>query len=426
MIRRCLLGLLAWSVAVLVCVLPSFAQTLLERLERRLGEAAPLVAPARPTVSPVVRALASFEPGYLGVVTHESGGRVVVSSVRAKSPGERAGMRAGDELIAVNGRRTTTVEEFAAAVEPFPPGAKLTFEVRRAGRRERLVAVLDDAAPGRGAPPREQQAVAFLVERPTIGVRVGAVNDAARREYQLTTKRGALVGEVAPGGPIAKAGIGVGAVIVAVDGRRIDTPQDLSQLIRNARVGQELELTYYERDQLRRKRVRVASTEPTLDAPEELEALRTPPGEARVAAPEAPVDDPLETEAVAAPPRLVERVPERAPPERGQTLKKLERAIENFTRPAAPPTEAPPPPRDTTEAHLRLEIETLRTELAEVRRRLAELERRVAVPKPKPGLGADEDPNDDRPKLDEPPAPAKEPELKLGAPKLEAPANEPK
>jgi len=263
--------------------------------------------------------------------------------------------------------------------------------------------------PVRGAEPRVRPAAAFLVERPTIGARVGPVTEDARREYGLTTKRGALVAEVSPGGSVEKAGITLGAVIVAVDGRRIDSPQDLSELVRGLRVGQEIELTYYETEQLRRKRVRVGTSDgaPAAEAAEPL-----PP-----------------TRGVATPERGVAN-PERgvAAPERGPALKRLERVIEGFAKPPVPAPDSPEAdtPLVAADDDLRAEVAELRAELVIVRRRLAELERRLESRKPRPGdLDAD-DPDDDRPKLNEAdrPQPAGEPKLRLGEPKLEAPAND--
>jgi membrane-associated protease RseP (regulator of RpoE activity) len=94
--------------------------------------------------------------------------------------------------------------------------------------------------------------------RPSLGITVVPLTEEARATYGLTVRRGALITNVRPGSPADTAGLPVGGVVVALDGKRIDTADELVSAIRVGRVGQEIELTYYQGDDLARKTVRLA------------------------------------------------------------------------------------------------------------------------------------------------------------------------
>src|SRR5262249_48657463 len=82
----------------------------------------------------------------------------------------------------------------------------------------------------------------------SLGIMVDEMNDEARTAYGLTVRRGALITSVKPDSPADRAGLPVGGLVVAFDGRRIDSPDDLVGAIRSARPGQEVELGYYQGD----------------------------------------------------------------------------------------------------------------------------------------------------------------------------------
>jgi S1-C subfamily serine protease len=96
--------------------------------------------------------------------------------------------------------------------------------------------------------------------RPLLGVRTRSVTEEARQRLRLpaTAANGALVVSRTVGSPAVQAGIPLDAVITAVDGKPIGSPQDLTQIIVQAGAGREIEITYFYGGTMQRAKVRLA------------------------------------------------------------------------------------------------------------------------------------------------------------------------
>jgi Zn-dependent M28 family amino/carboxypeptidase len=69
---------------------------------------------------------------------------VKISGVRPGSPAERAGVRAGDVLVAFGGVAVKTLEDFTFALRGRRPGERVEFAILRDGTEQRLQAVLEE------------------------------------------------------------------------------------------------------------------------------------------------------------------------------------------------------------------------------------------------------------------------------------------
>jgi S1-C subfamily serine protease len=82
--------------------------------------------------------------GWLGLKLDASDGEMVVTEVVAGSPAEKAGFRAGDALLAVNG--VTYAEENHAKLKEMKktlkPGSTASYNVRRGAAQQTLTATL--------------------------------------------------------------------------------------------------------------------------------------------------------------------------------------------------------------------------------------------------------------------------------------------
>ncbi len=71
---------------------------------------------------------------YLGVSLTDANGGAGVASVASGSPADRAGLRRGDVVTAIAGKRVTSSEDAVAAIDAHKPGDKLAVTLRRNGQ----------------------------------------------------------------------------------------------------------------------------------------------------------------------------------------------------------------------------------------------------------------------------------------------------
>ena len=117
------------------------------------------------------------------------------------------------------------------------------------------------------------------VLRAYLGVTTRAVTGSLARAVNLPTERGALIQDVVPGGPAARAGLRAGDirteegivlggdVIVKVAGRDIRKPEDVSAAIADRKPGEAVEIEFYRDDELERKKVKLGTRPAAFDEP---------------------------------------------------------------------------------------------------------------------------------------------------------------
>jgi len=94
------------------------------------------------------------------------------------------------------------------------------------------------AVPANLARPVVQQLIEYgRTRRGWLGVQIQSVTDEMVEALGLDRARGALVAKVVPGGPAEKAGVESGDVIVAVDGKPVDSTNSLTRAVAESAVG---------------------------------------------------------------------------------------------------------------------------------------------------------------------------------------------
>lgn len=80
------------------------------------------------------------------------------------------------------------------------------------------------------------------VTRGWLGVQIQALNAELAQQFNLTDEKGALIVDVVEGSPADKAGLQRGDVIVEFDGKKIDNPSQLKNLVAMTKPGQTVTL----------------------------------------------------------------------------------------------------------------------------------------------------------------------------------------
>lgn len=100
---------------------------------------------------PVAIGVVSVQPrsiaaphGVLGVVLEDGGDAALVHEIMERSGAEKAGLKKGDLITALNGERVKGREQLVDAVRQYQPGDRLTLSVKRGGERFDVEATLGE------------------------------------------------------------------------------------------------------------------------------------------------------------------------------------------------------------------------------------------------------------------------------------------
>ncbi|RKP49064.1 DegQ family serine endoprotease [Trinickia fusca] len=149
----------------------------------------------------------------------------LVSSVDPGGPAAKAGLQAGDVILAVNGTPVNDSTDLPSQIANMKPGSKATLDVwRDKGKRQLSVtlgAMTDAKVADRGTPNGDPG---------RLGVAVRPLTPQERSGTSLS--HGLLVQRSS--GPAASAGIQPGDVILAVNGHAVSSPDQLKEIIAKA------------------------------------------------------------------------------------------------------------------------------------------------------------------------------------------------
>jgi len=160
---------------------------------------------------------------------------VAVAQVTANSPAEKAGMKVGDVITAINGNPVEDVNTFRLAVAGFAPGTTVHLKVARNGQNLDLPVALGEynlEAEGNGR--GQDNNLPGTGEKGALrGVSVQGLNSDLRQQLQLPEgTTGVVITDVDSDAPSAAAGLEQGDVIVQVNHKPVNTVADFNSAVR--------------------------------------------------------------------------------------------------------------------------------------------------------------------------------------------------
>jgi len=183
---------------------------------------------ARLVIDEILR-FGKVREAWVGVDVRASGGgrafdatepKVMVMRSYVGGPGDRAGVKPGDLVVAVDGKPIRSLADWDTSLGTAHVGGKLALKLDRGGRpAEASVAV--ETFPYDLAP----NIVADLV-----GVEIANITDEMRRRATLP-RHGVVITGVRPGSPASRVGIKPGDVIQQVNDSRIDQVEEFSRAV---------------------------------------------------------------------------------------------------------------------------------------------------------------------------------------------------
>jgi serine protease Do len=197
--------------------------------------------------------------GYLGVAVSEltpelaQGFRVppdtkgvVLQNVVPNGPGAKAGLQAGDIVVALNGKPVDTPAQLTRGVSAVAPGQKVGLTVLRNGKKQDVSVTVarrpDEEALARGEFGTEEEqaegdATAKKGGSEKLGMRVAPLTPELSRELGVEGDQGVVVAGVTPGGPADKAGLRRGDVVLELNRKALGKVEDMVSEVQKLKAG---------------------------------------------------------------------------------------------------------------------------------------------------------------------------------------------
>jgi serine protease Do len=151
----------------------------------------------------------------------------LVSAVEARSPADKAGIKTGDIILAVDGRDVENSIDLPRVIGESRPGTAVTLKIWRQGETKELRASLGEA-------PAEKVARADSESKAKpskLGLAVRPLTEEERK--QIEAEGGLLVEQSE--GPAARAGVQAGDVILAFNNQPVKSVDQLRRLVDRSR-----------------------------------------------------------------------------------------------------------------------------------------------------------------------------------------------
>lgn len=232
-------------------------------------------------ISAQIKDKGKVERGWLGVgIGLNEEGRTEIGSTDPDSPAELAKLQTGDVVLKIGDKDVSSPDLLAAEIRKRKPGQDVTLKVERDGKpmdvkvklgeypeneaqREMEIrfpglfgpdapmpgttpkSVSPEMAPRmefRPRPPAPKTPEWSYETRKYIGVYCGELNRELAEHFGVKEGTGLIVSKLTEGGPAEKAKLKVGDVIVSVDGKRVETVNDLIDLVQAKAKGTKVKL----------------------------------------------------------------------------------------------------------------------------------------------------------------------------------------
>jgi serine protease Do len=192
------------------------------------------------SVIPVLKDKGHLERAWLGVqiqtVTSdiaqglglEDAAGALVAEPQTDSPAQKAGLKAGDVITKVDGKKIADARDLARQIGSMAPDSKAQLTVIRSGREETVPVVL-------GAMQDEPQQHASNTEQENTDIGKLGLTVAPASRVSGKGHSGLVVTGVDPSGAAADAGIQAGDVILKVGERDINSAKEMRQALSDAK-----------------------------------------------------------------------------------------------------------------------------------------------------------------------------------------------
>jgi serine protease Do len=159
----------------------------------------------------------------------------IISMIERDSPADRAGLRAGDVIVAYNGKPVPDADSLTAMVAATPAGTRVPITFFRNGKQETVTAAIDELQ----YETEEERRAGGGSPRPSFGLFLDDLTADIARQLRLPAgSDGVLVVNVEPFTAAADAGLVRGDVILEVNHQPVHSAREAARELDRVKPGQ--------------------------------------------------------------------------------------------------------------------------------------------------------------------------------------------
>lgn len=169
----------------------------------------------------------------------------LVAEVSTNTPAEKAGLKIGDVIIEVDGKKITDPRHLRLTVSQIPPKTKVNVKAIRDGKEKNFNVTLGVLPGDQAGSSREEDPVSETKVEQLEGVGVSDLDSRARQQLGIPPHiNGALVTEVDPDSKAAESGLREGDVILEIERQPVTSADEAVELSEKAKGVRVLLLVY--------------------------------------------------------------------------------------------------------------------------------------------------------------------------------------
>src|SRR6202795_4463245 len=171
-----------------------------------------------------------------------SGSGVTVSSVVAGSPADQAGLKVGDTITSVDGKKVSKGSELVADIASRKPGSKVNLSFLRNGKTQETSVTIADRAKLFAARLGDEQENddESAPKQSKFGVTVRKVTPEMADRLDMASGKGVIVQDVKPGSFAEDVNLGRGDVILEVNKQPVNGEDDFAKIESSLKSGQDV------------------------------------------------------------------------------------------------------------------------------------------------------------------------------------------
>ena len=171
-----------------------------------------------------------------------AGSGVTVSSVVAGSPADQAGLKVGDTITTIDGKKVAKGAELVADIASRKPGAKVAVGFLRNGKQQDTTVTIADRAKLFAARLNEDDSGngESTPKQSKLGITVRKLTPEMADRLDMPAGKGVIVQDVKPGSFAEDINVGRGDVILEVNKQSVNSEEDFAKVESGLKSGQDV------------------------------------------------------------------------------------------------------------------------------------------------------------------------------------------